>query len=131
MFSWWLTLISLLGELVAHLFSHSWYALEGGEVCVRGKCLQSPVRPSNGFVLPLPLSKDDPRNHTKWARGNISCGFVDRITGQEISKQGTTNNPLLIRLPTFSRVSAQTNLHSHPAPAWRPRREIRDRRPGS
>jgi hypothetical protein len=39
------------------------------------------VVPSIGFVLSFPLSKNNPRNQTKWARKNLSCGFVDHLTG--------------------------------------------------
>ena len=34
----------------------------------------------NCFRVSFPPSQNDPRNHTKSARKNVSCGFVDRLT---------------------------------------------------
>jgi hypothetical protein len=46
-----------------------------------------PAEPWFDFVL-SPLSKNDPRNHTKWTRNKVSYGFVDRLNSHEGFKMG-------------------------------------------
>ena len=40
-----------------------------------------------GFMLSVHLRKNDPLNHTKSSRRNVSCVFVDRLICDEVKSR--------------------------------------------